>query len=31
VKYHISNMLAKLEVGSRAEAVAMAVQHQLVE
>lgn len=31
VKYHISNILAKLEVGSRAEAVALAVQHRLVE
>jgi NarL family two-component system response regulator LiaR len=31
VKYHISNILAKLEVSSRAEAVALAVQHRLVE
>ncbi len=31
VKFHVSNLLAKLGVATRAEAVAVAVQHKLVE
>jgi two-component system, NarL family, response regulator LiaR len=31
VKFHVSNILSKLSVASRAEAVALAIQHKLVE
>jgi NarL family two-component system response regulator LiaR len=30
VKFHVSSILSKLEVGSRAEAVALALQHHLI-
>jgi NarL family two-component system response regulator LiaR len=30
VKFHVSNILAKLGASTRTEAVAMAVQHRLV-
>jgi NarL family two-component system response regulator LiaR len=30
-KFHVSNILSKLEAGSRAEAVAIALQHGLVD
>jgi NarL family two-component system response regulator LiaR len=31
VKFHVSSILSKLEVGSRAEAVSLALQHHLVD
>ena len=31
VKYHVSNILSKLGVKNRAEAIAYAIQHRLVE
>ena len=31
VDFHVSNILGKLDVGSRTEAVALAIQHQLVD
>ncbi len=31
VKFHVSNILAKLGIATRAEAVALAIQHKLVE
>jgi NarL family two-component system response regulator LiaR len=31
IKFHVSNILSKLGIASRAEAVALAIQHKLVE
>lgn len=31
IKHHVSHILSKLDAGNRAEAVALAVQHHLVE